>query len=212
MAAAINAIKLFGAVTAPAELDPVGVAVAVPAATAAPAMTRVAVCVTVDVSITVPDTVVVTTTVRVVRPVSVAVTVYQPFPPGPPQPPQPDQPAGQPVHEEEVQDGDQDEHRDDCKDQMDDAGTGSEHAVETQLESAAGVAQWLDQAVGSGAKAEETQEFCYIRLALAMAWIVKHWSEYYRTLRTCPSRSPSPSTAARSSPYLSSCQAGDAGK
>jgi hypothetical protein len=167
MAAAINATTLFDLITVPAELDPVDVAVVAPAATAAaPAMTRVAVCVTVDVSTTVPDTVVVTTTVRVVRPVSEPVTVYQPLPFGPPQPPQP---AGQPVQEEDVQEGDQDEHMEDCKDQMDEAGTGSEHAVETQLESAAGVAQWLDQAVGSGAKAEETQELCCIGLALAMA-------------------------------------------
>ena len=83
----------------------------------------------------VPDTVVATTTVRVVKPVPVAVTVYQPLPFGPPHP------YGQSEHVE-LEHEDQEEQKDDWKDQMDEgtADAVPEQAVETQLESAEGVA------------------------------------------------------------------------
>lgn len=76
-----------------------------------------------------------TTTVRVVKPVPVAVTVYQPLPFGPPHP------YGQSEHVE-LEHEDQEEQKDDWKDQMDEgtADAVPEQAVETQLESAEGVA------------------------------------------------------------------------
>jgi hypothetical protein len=163
-AAATSATTLFEASTLPAA--PVEVALGAALLTAAPAVIKVAVCVTVAVSTSVPETVVVTTTVRVDRPVSEAVTVYQPFPFGVPQlshgpgPPHPPHAEGQSVQVLVSQEEDQDEQTEDWNDQTGAADTEVGQAAETQLESADPVAQWLAHAVGSGANAEETQELC----------------------------------------------------
>ena len=58
------------------------------------------------------------------------------------------------------QEEDQEEHTEDWNAQMGAEETEVVQAAATQLESAEPVAQWLDQAVGSGWNAEETQELC----------------------------------------------------